>query len=69
MASSELIQELIRAHVDRNDQRFRTIALQLTAREARSGPAWSLAAYATFSTRPGYRKTHPRRTDAHRSNL
>lgn len=37
MASSELIQELIRAHVDRNDQRFRTIALQLAAREARAG--------------------------------
>lgn len=37
MASSELIQELIRAHVDRNDQRFRTVALQLAAREARAG--------------------------------
>lgn len=37
MASSELIQELIRAHVDRNDQRFRTIAIQLAAREARAG--------------------------------
>lgn len=37
MAASELIQELIRAHVDRNDQRFRTIALQLAAREQRAG--------------------------------
>jgi SpoVK/Ycf46/Vps4 family AAA+-type ATPase len=37
MASSELIQELIRAHVDRNDQRFNTVALQLAAREARAG--------------------------------
>jgi len=37
MASSELIQELIRAHVDRNDQRFKTVALQLAAREARVG--------------------------------
>ena len=37
MAASELIQELIRAHVDRNDQRFRTVALQLAAREARAG--------------------------------
>ncbi len=37
MASSELIQELIRAHVDHNDQRFRTVALQLAAREARAG--------------------------------
>lgn len=37
MASSELIQELIRAHVDRNDQRFKTVALQLAAREARAG--------------------------------
>lgn len=37
MASSELIQELIRAHVDRNDQRFRTVALQLASREARLG--------------------------------
>jgi hypothetical protein len=32
-----------------NDQRFRTSALQLAAREARAGPAWSLAAW---STRP-----------------
>lgn len=37
MASAELIQELIRAHVDRNDQRFKTVALQLAAREARAG--------------------------------
>jgi SpoVK/Ycf46/Vps4 family AAA+-type ATPase len=37
MASSELIQELIRAHVDHNDQRFKTVALQLAAREARAG--------------------------------
>jgi hypothetical protein len=31
MAASELIQELIRAHLERNDQRFRTVALQLAA--------------------------------------
>jgi SpoVK/Ycf46/Vps4 family AAA+-type ATPase len=37
MAASELIQELIRAHVDRNTDRFRTVALQLAAREARNG--------------------------------
>lgn len=37
MAASEMIQELIRAHVDGNDQRFRTVALQLAAREARAG--------------------------------
>lgn len=37
MASSELIQELIRAHVDHNDQRFRTVALQVAAREQRAG--------------------------------
>lgn len=37
MAASELIQELIKAHVDRNDQRFKTVALQLAAREARVG--------------------------------
>ena len=37
MAASELIQELIRAHVDGNDRRFRTVALQLAAREARVG--------------------------------
>ncbi len=37
MAASEMIQELIRAHVGRNDERFRTVALQLAAREARNG--------------------------------
>jgi SpoVK/Ycf46/Vps4 family AAA+-type ATPase len=37
VASAELIQELIRAHVGRDDERFRRIALQLAAREARSG--------------------------------
>jgi SpoVK/Ycf46/Vps4 family AAA+-type ATPase len=37
MASAELIQELIRAHVGRDDARFRRVALQLAAREARSG--------------------------------
>lgn len=37
MAPSELIQELVRAHVDGNHQRFRTVALQLAAREARVG--------------------------------
>lgn len=37
MAAAELIQELIRAHVHGDDPRFRTIALQLAAREARSG--------------------------------
>ncbi len=37
MAASEMIQELIRAHVDGNGDRFRTVALQLAAREARNG--------------------------------
>jgi SpoVK/Ycf46/Vps4 family AAA+-type ATPase len=37
MAASEMIQELIRAHVERNDERFRTVAMQLAAREARNG--------------------------------
>lgn len=37
MAASEMIQELIRAHVEQNDARFRTVALQLAAREARNG--------------------------------
>ena len=37
MAASEMIQELIRAHVDGNSERFRTVALQLAAREARNG--------------------------------
>jgi len=37
MAASEMIQELIRAHVESNDRRFRTVALQLAAREARNG--------------------------------
>jgi SpoVK/Ycf46/Vps4 family AAA+-type ATPase len=37
MAASEMIQELIRAHVARDSERFRTIALQLAASEARAG--------------------------------
>lgn len=37
MAASEMIQELIRAHVERNNDRFRAVALQLAAREARNG--------------------------------
>ncbi len=37
MAASEMIQELIRAHVEGNSERFRTVALQLAAREARNG--------------------------------
>lgn len=37
MAASEMIQELIRAHVEGNAERFRTVALQLAAREARNG--------------------------------
>jgi SpoVK/Ycf46/Vps4 family AAA+-type ATPase len=37
MPASEMIQELIRAHIDGNEARFRTVALQLAAREARSG--------------------------------
>jgi ATPase family associated with various cellular activities (AAA) len=37
MAASEMIQELIRAHVEGNPDRFRTVALQLAAREARNG--------------------------------
>jgi len=32
-----MIQELIRAHVEDNPKRFRTVALQLAAREARNG--------------------------------
>jgi hypothetical protein len=37
MAASEIIQELIRAHVAGDEDRFRTIALQLAASEARLG--------------------------------
>lgn len=37
MAASELVQELIRAHVAGDGERFRTIALQLAANEARVG--------------------------------
>jgi SpoVK/Ycf46/Vps4 family AAA+-type ATPase len=37
MAGSEIIQELVRSHVDGNDERFRTVALQLAASEARRG--------------------------------
>jgi SpoVK/Ycf46/Vps4 family AAA+-type ATPase len=37
MAGSEIIQELVRSHIDGDDERFRTIALQLAAAEARSG--------------------------------
>jgi SpoVK/Ycf46/Vps4 family AAA+-type ATPase len=37
MAASEMIQELIRAHVAGDADRFRTIALQLAATEARLG--------------------------------
>jgi SpoVK/Ycf46/Vps4 family AAA+-type ATPase len=37
MAASEMIQELIRAHVAGDSARFRTIALQLAASEARAG--------------------------------
>lgn len=37
MAASEMIQELIRAHVAGDSDRFRTIALQVAASEARAG--------------------------------
>jgi SpoVK/Ycf46/Vps4 family AAA+-type ATPase len=37
VAAAELIQELIRAHITQDEQRFRTVALQLAAREARAG--------------------------------
>jgi SpoVK/Ycf46/Vps4 family AAA+-type ATPase len=37
MAGSEIIQELVRSHIDGDDERFRTIALQLAAVEARHG--------------------------------
>jgi SpoVK/Ycf46/Vps4 family AAA+-type ATPase len=37
MAASEIVQELIRAHVAGDSDRFRTIALQLAASEARVG--------------------------------
>ena len=37
MAASEMVQELIRAHVAGDSDRFRTIALQLAASEARVG--------------------------------
>jgi len=37
MAASEMIQELIRAHVAGDSERFRTISLQLAASEARAG--------------------------------
>ncbi|MBS1893586.1 MAG: ATP-binding protein [Actinobacteria bacterium] len=37
MATSEMIEELIRAHVSGDGDRFRRIALQVAARESRSG--------------------------------
>src|SRR5436305_1746208 len=37
MAASEVIQELIRAHITGDEERFRIIARQLAAREARAG--------------------------------
>jgi SpoVK/Ycf46/Vps4 family AAA+-type ATPase len=37
MAASEVVQELIRSHVNGDEDRFRTIALQLAATEARLG--------------------------------
>jgi SpoVK/Ycf46/Vps4 family AAA+-type ATPase len=37
MATAEMIQELIRAHVSGDADRFRQVALQVAAREARSG--------------------------------
>lgn len=37
MATAEMIQELIRAHVSGDSDRFRQIALQVAARESRSG--------------------------------
>ena len=37
MAASEIVQELIRSHVNGDEDRFRTIALQLAANEARLG--------------------------------
>lgn len=37
MAASEVVQELIRSHVNGDEERFRTIALQLAATEARQG--------------------------------
>ncbi len=37
MAGSEIIQELVRSHMDGNEERFRTVALQLAASEARRG--------------------------------
>lgn len=37
MATSEMLQELIRAHVSGDSERFRTVAMQVAAREARSG--------------------------------
>lgn len=37
MATSEMLQELIRAHVSGDAERFRNVAMQVAAREARSG--------------------------------
>jgi SpoVK/Ycf46/Vps4 family AAA+-type ATPase len=37
VAASELIQELIRAHVARDESRFRKVALQIAASESRAG--------------------------------
>ncbi len=37
MATAEMIQELIRAHVSGDSDRFRQVALQVAARESRSG--------------------------------
>ena len=37
MASSDQIKSLIRAHVEQNDEKFRTVVLQIAASEARQG--------------------------------
>lgn len=37
MASSDQIKSLIRAHIEQNDEKFRTVVLQIAASEARQG--------------------------------
>lgn len=37
MATAEQIKALLKSHVDRDDQRFFSIALQVAAKEARQG--------------------------------
>mgnify|MGYP003085666721 CR=1 FL=1 len=37
MASSDQIKSLIKAHLDQNDEKFKTVVLQIAASEAKQG--------------------------------